>query len=195
MNDHSTLTFYKLCRNCNLQGLIDTFGDLSNTSAIEMDYAYYIVYNQSRDKAPILDWLLELDPNIDFERVANDYTADEHLPNDALILACKFGQFDVVEWLFTKEPYLSSFKNRCNICYAFRLSCCNENIDITKSIFNKLADYIQTRLLILNQAYFNAAANQNTQTMQWLLEINPNINQSIYQDTDPDQQCQRPYLP
>lgn len=189
MDDHSTLTFYKLCRNCNLQGLIDTFGDLSDTSAIEMDYAYYIVYKSNkpdRCKAPILDWLLDLDSNIDFERVANDYMADEHLPNDALILACKFGQFDVVEWLFTEEPYLSSFKNRCNICYAFRLSCCNENIDITKSIFDQLADYIQERLIILNQAYLNAAANQNTHTMQWLLEINPNINQSIHPDTDTD---------
>ena len=183
MDDESTLTFYKLCSGCNLPGLIDTFGDLPDTTNIEMDYAYYIVDKQSirldRDKEPILDWLLELDPNIDFERVANDYMIDEHLPNNALYMACTVGHFEVVKWLLEKEPYLSSFKNRCSICKIFQISCCNGNLDITKIMFELLPDYIRVRVLILNQAYINAFSNQNTETLNWLLEINPNINTTL----------------
>jgi ankyrin repeat protein len=181
MDDQSTLTFYKLCRDCNLNGLIDTFGNLSDTTNIEMDYAYYIVYQHvllqsNRNQSPILEWLIDLDPNIDFDRIANDYMADEHIPNDALHLACVAGHFEVIKWLLEQEPYLSSFKNRCHICYVFRITCCNSNLDITKLIFGLLADYISERVMILNQAYLNAASNQNTKTMKWLLEIDPNIN-------------------
>jgi hypothetical protein len=181
MNDQSTLAFYKLCSDCNLTGLIDTFGDLSDTTNIEMNYAYYIVYwhryqHSDNNKKLILEWLLSADPDIDHERIANDYMADEHIPNDALYMACTTGHLEVVKWLLEKEPYLSSFKNRCNICQVFRLSCLNSNLDITKIIFNLLADYISVRLLILNQAYLNAFSKQNIETMEWLLKIDPNIN-------------------
>lgn len=180
MDDHKTLTFYQLCFYYNLDGLKDKFGDLSDTSSIDMDYAYYIVCNRSfelsDDSLPILEWLLKIDPNIDVDRITNDYMADEHIPNDAFWLACKLGHLEVVKWLFAEEPYLSSFKNRCNICDAFKLSCCNGNVDITKTIFNKLAEYISERLLIINDAYKNAMKNQHAQTAEWLLEINPNIN-------------------
>ena len=42
MNDQSALTFYKLCSDCNLPGLIDTFGDLPNTTnmALLIDLIY-----------------------------------------------------------------------------------------------------------------------------------------------------------
>jgi len=181
MNDQSTLAFYKLCSDCNLPGLIDTFGDLSDTTNIEMDYAYYMVYHyrfqrSDNNKSLILAWLLEVDPNIDYDRIANDYMADEHIPNDALHMACVAGHYKVAKWLLEEEPYLSSFKNRCNICHAFRISCCNSNLELTKMIFELLADYIRERLLILNQAYLNAESNQNAETMKWLLEIDPNIN-------------------
>ena len=184
MDDQSTLTFYKLCSDCNLPGLINTFGDLSDTTNIEMDYAYYIVYwyrfqRSDNNKSLILAWLLEVDPNIDYVRVANDYMADEHIPNDALHLACEMGHFEVVKWLLEEEHYLSSFKNRCNICYAFRISCCNSNLDLAKMIFELLADYISERLIILNQAYRNAESNQNAETMEWLLEIDPNIHTTL----------------
>ena len=180
MDDHTTLTVYQLCSFYNLNGLIDTFENLSDTSSIDMDYAYYIVYNRrfqfSQDSSHILEWLLTIDPNIDVDRVINDYTADERIPNNALLLACKMGHYEVVKWLFTEEPYLSSFKNRCDICDAFILSCCNGNLDITKLIFDKFADYISERISLLNEAYINAMSNQHIQTAEWLLEINPNIN-------------------
>jgi len=181
MDDQSTLAFYKLCSDCNLPGLIDTFGDLSDTTNIEMDYAYYMVYHyrfqrSDNNKSLILTWLLEVDQNIDYDRIANDYMADEHIPNDTLLLACELGQYEVVKWLLEEEPYLSSFKNRCNICDAFVLSCCTGNLDITNMIFELLTDYISERLIILNEAYLNAASNQNTETMEWLREIDPNIN-------------------
>ena len=47
-------------------------------------------------------------------------------------------------------------------------------------IFQLLADYITERLIILNQAYVNAANNHNIETTQWLLEINPNINTTLH---------------
>ena len=181
MNDQSVLTFYKLCSDCNLPGLIDTFGDLPDTTNIEMNYAYNLVYwyrfqRSDNNKLLILAWLLEADPNINYDRIANDYMADEHIPNDALHMACVAGHYKVVKWLLDEEPYLSSFKNRCHICNIFEISCCNSNLDITKMIFELLADYIRERLLILNQAYLNAESNQNAETMDWLLEIGPNIN-------------------
>ena len=184
MDDENVLIFYQQCRNCDLDGLIDTFGDLSDTTNIEMDYAYYIVYwyrfqRSDNNKKLILEWLLRADPNIDYVRVANDYMADEHIPTDALHMACTAGHFEVVKWLLEEEPYLSSFKNRCNICDAFVLSCCTGNLDITKMIFELLTDYISERLIILNEAYLNAASNQNTETMDWLLEIDPNINTCV----------------
>jgi len=46
-------------------------------------------------------------------------------------------------------------------------------------IFELLIDYIGERLIILNEAYLNAASNQNTETMDWLLEIDPNINTCV----------------
>jgi ankyrin repeat protein len=181
MDDENVLIFYKQCRSCDLDGIIDTFGNLSDTTNIEMDYAYYIVYwyrfqRSDNNKKLILAWLLEVDPNIDYDRIANDYMADEHIPNDALHLACVAGHYTVAKWLLEEEPYLSSFKNRCHICNVFEISCCNSNLDITKLIFELLADYIRERLLILNQAYLNAMSNQNTETVKWLLEIGPNIN-------------------
>ena len=183
MDDINALAFYQLCHSYNLNGLIDRFGDLSNTRCIDMDYAYFMVYTRkyrcSVDCEPILEWLLKIDPNIDVDRIKMDYTADEHIPNDALLLACKLGHFEVVKWLFTEEPYLSSFKNRCYICNAFRLSCCQSNLHITKIIFEKLSDYISERLLILKQAYINAIHYQNTQTAEWLLTINPNIDTTM----------------
>ena len=179
MDDQSTHAFYKLCSDCNLPGLIDTFGDLSDTTNIEMDYAYYTTTTLPNNNSPILEWLLKIDPNIDIDRIANDYMADKHIPNDALHVACEMGHFEVVKWLLEEEPYLSSFKNRCNICDAFVLSCCTGNLDITKMIFELLADYISERLIILNEAYLNAASNQNTETMEWLLEIDPNINTCV----------------
>ena len=94
----------------------------------------------------------------------------------ALLLACNNGHIEVIKWLFTEEPYLASFKNRCYICDIFEISCCNSNLDITKIIFGKLADYISVRVLILNKAYRNAIHHQNTQTAEWLLQINPTIN-------------------
>ena len=184
MNDQSTLAFYKLCSDCNLPGLIDTFGDLSDTTNIEMDYAYYMVYHyrfqrSDNNKSLILEWLLKIDPNIDVDRIVDDYMADEHIPNDALHLACDMGHFEVVKWLLEEEPYLSSFNNRCYLCDAFILSCCNGNLDLTKMIFELLSDYISERLIILNEAYRNAASNQNTETTKWLLEIDPNVNTCV----------------
>ena len=55
--------------------------------------------------------------------------------------------------------------------------CTNKsNLDITKIIYETLADYISVRLLILNKAYRNAIHHQNAQTAEWLLQINPTIN-------------------
>ena len=179
VDDDTALTFYKLCSDCNLPGLIDTFSNLSDTTNIEMNYAYYMVYHKQtsdNNKSPILTWLLELDSNIDYNRIVDDYTADESIPNDALQLACVAGHYKVAKWLLEEEPYLSSFKNRCNICDIFKITCYNGNLDITKMIFELLADYISDRNLILNEAYQNAMSNQNAETTEWLLKINPNIN-------------------
>jgi hypothetical protein len=183
VDDDTTLAFYKLCSDCNLAGLMDTFGDLSDTTNIDINYAYYMVYHKlannndnNNNNSPILTWLLELDSNIDYNRIADDYTADESIPNDALRLACFAGHYKVAKWLLEEEPYLSSFKNRCNICDIFKITCYNGNLDISKMIFELLADYISERNLILNEAYQNAMSNQNAETTKWLLEINPNIN-------------------
>ena len=183
VDDDTALEFYKLCSDCNLPGLMDTFGDLSDTTNIDINYAYYMVYhkltnnnNDNNNKSLILAWLIKLDPNINYDGIPDDYTADEHIPNDALRLACVAGHYKVVKWLLEEEPYLSSFKNRCDICDIFDISCYNDNLDITKMIFELLADYITDRNLILNQAYQNAISNQNAETTKWLLEINPNIN-------------------
>ena len=74
MDDNTTLAFYKLCSDCNLRGLMDTFGDLSDTTNIEMNYAYYIVYNkQTSDNSKLLEWLLEKDPNINQHRIDFEY--------------------------------------------------------------------------------------------------------------------------
>ena len=179
MDDENVLIFYQQCRTCDLDGLIDTFGDLSDTTSIEMDYAYYTTTTLPNNNSPILEWLLKIDPNIDVDRIVDDYMADEHIPNDALHLACDMGHFEVVKWLLEEEPYLSSFNNRCYLCDAFILSCCTGNLDITKMIFELLIDYIGERLIILNEAYRNATINQNTETMDWLLEIDPNINTCV----------------
>jgi len=182
MNDLKILTFYKLCWSYDLSGLIDTFGDVFDSSSIAMDYAYFMVYTSKyRVQEPsecetILSWLLKIDPNINVDRIHNDYTADEHIPNNALLLACNMGHIEVIKWLYTEEPYLASFKNRCYICDIFEISCCNGNLDITKIIFETLSDYIRERILILRKAYINATHHQHTQTVEWLLEINPDIN-------------------
>ena len=182
MDDLTTLTFYRLCWSYDLDGLMNTFGDVFDSSSIDMDYAYLMVYTrkyrvqQPALCEPILTWLLKMDPDINVDRIENDYMADEHIPNTALLLACNNGHIEVIKWLFTEQPYLASFKNRCYICDIFEISCCNSNLDITKIIFGKLADYISVRVLILNQAYRNAIHHQNTQTAEWLLQINPNIN-------------------
>ena len=182
MDDFTTLTFYRLCWSYDLDGLMNTFGDVFDSSSIDMDYAYFMVYTRkyrvkkSVNREPILTWLLNIEPDINVGRIENDYTADEHIPNNALLLACNNGHIEVIKWLFTEEPYLASFKNRCYICDIFEISCCNSNLDITKIIFEKLADYISVRVLILNQAYRNAIHHQNTQTAEWLLQINPTIN-------------------
>lgn len=169
MDDNTTLAFYKLCSDCNLRGLMDTFGDLSDTTNIEMNYAYYIVYNkQTSDNSKLLEWLLEKDPNINHDRIADDYTADEHIPNDALQLACFAGHYKVVKWLLEEEPYLSSFKNRCYICDMFKISCYNDNLEITKMIFELLEGYISERKVILDEAYENAMSNKNVETAKWL---------------------------
>jgi len=175
MDDLTALTFYQLCRSYDIDGLMNTFGDVFDTSSIDMNYAYFMV-NKSFNREPILTWLLNIEPDINVDRIENDYFADEHIPNDALQLACNNGHIEVIKWLFTEEPYLASFKNRCYICDIFETSCCYSNLDITKIIFEKLADYISERDLILNQAYRNAIHYQNTQTAEWLLQINPNIN-------------------
>ena len=182
MDDLTTLTFYRLCRSYDLDGLMNTFGDVFDSSSINMDYAYLIVYTrkyrvkQPDNCEPILTWLLNIEPDINVGRIEYDYRADENIPNDALLLACNNGHIEVMKWLFTEEPYSASFKNRCYICDIFKISCCNSNLDITKIIFEKLADYISVRVLILNQAYRNAIHHQNTQTAEWLLQINPTIN-------------------
>ena len=179
MHDQNVHAFYKLCDSCNLNELVSLFGEFSDTSCIEMNYAYFIVYNNrirfSDDViSPVLIWLHTLDPDIDVIRIQDDYMADENIPNDALLLACELGHFEVIKWLFTKEPYLSSFKNRCIICGAFKMSCNYENLDVTKILFYVLPEYIVERSLILNQAYSNAMSNHNTQTIAWLLEIDKN---------------------
>ena len=188
MDDQTTLTLYQLCASYNLDGLIDTFGDLSDTHDTEYEaynceddhvtnYAYYkawyntLLLSESISN-PIREWLLKLDPNICVDSVINDYMANEHLSNDALFAACESGHYNVVKWLLKEEGYLSSFKNRCHICYAFKMSCKYGNLDITKMIFDLLPEYISERL---NDAYKIAMINQNTQTVEWLLEINPNI--------------------
>ena len=180
MSEHTTLTFYQLCKACNIDGLIETFWDVFDTSGIDMDYAYYMVYSRryeiSEDISPILEWLLKIDPTIDVDRFANDYMVDEHLPNNALLLACELGHYEVVKWIFTEEPYLSSFKNRCYICDAFIVSCCIGKLDSTKFIFDKLSDYIRERPIILDEAYKNAMTNQHVETAEWLLEITSHIH-------------------
>lgn len=55
------------------------------------------------------------------------------------------------------------------------MSCKYGNLDISKMIFNLLPEYISERHRVLNDAYKNAMINQNIQTAEWLLEINPNI--------------------
>ena len=129
MDDLSILTFYKLCSDCNLPGLIESFGDLSDTTNIEMNFAYYMVITSpSADcyhfdverrgvgeplgSPPLLQWLLKLDPTIHHDTIVDDYMADERFPNDALHLACVAGHYNVAKWLFQQFPYLSSFKNR-----------------------------------------------------------------------------------
>jgi hypothetical protein len=182
MDDHATLTFYQFCWSYNLDGLINTFGDVFDSSSINMDYAYFMVHaRRNRTQQPancesILTWLLNIESDIDVGRIENDYTADEHIPNDALLLACNMGHIEVIKWLYTIEPYLACFKNRCYICNIFQISCCNPNLDITKIIYETLADYISVRVLILNQAYRNAIHHQNPQTAEWLLQINPTIS-------------------
>ena len=181
MDDLTTLTFYRLCWSYDIDGLTNTFGDVFDSSSVAMDYAYLLVYTrkyrvqQPADCEPILTWLLKIDRDINVGRIENDYTADEHIPNDALLLACELGHTEVIKWLFIIEPYLASFKNRCYICDIFEISCCYSNLDITKIIFEKLADYISVRLLILSKAYRNAIHHQHTQTAEWLLQINQNI--------------------
>ena len=180
MDDLSILAFYKLCSDCNLPGIIDTFGNLSDTTNIDMDYAYYMVYSShpsdNNNNSLFLEWLLKLDPTINHETITNDYMAYKYITNYALSMACVAGHYNVAKWLLEKEHYLSSFKNRWDICDIFEISCGYDNLDITKMIFQLLADYITERLLILNQAYRHAMNNQNTETMKWLLEINPNVN-------------------
>ena len=188
MDEQDTLTLYQLCTSYNLDGLIDTFGDLSDTHDTEYEaynceddhvtnYAYYKAWYNTLNlpesiSKPILEWLLKLDSNINVDYITNDYMVGEHLPNEALFAACKSGHYEVVKWLLKEEGYLSSFKNRCHICYAFKMSCKYGNLDITKMIFDLLPEYISERL---NDAYKIAMINQNTQTVEWLLEINPNI--------------------
>jgi len=191
MDEQDTLTFYQLCTSYNLDGLIDTFGDLPDTHDKEYEaynceddpvtnYAYYkawyntLILSKSVSN-PILEWLLKLDPNINVDYITNDYMVGEHLPNDALFAACESGHYEVVKWLLKEEGYLSSFKNRCNICCAFIMSCKYGNLDISKMIFNLLPEYISERPRVLNDAYKNTMINQNIQTAEWLLEINTNI--------------------
>ena len=179
MNDILVGSFYQLCMAGNLDTIIHTFGHTPNTERIDMNYAYYLTYynyrNNDSDTSPVLKWLRNLDSNIDSDQIENDYMADTYIPNEALLLACELGQFTVVEWLFNQEPYLSSLKNRCEISSAFIASCKQDNLQLTKLVFQQLDTYISTRLIILNQAYQNARDNLNIQTMAWLLEINNNI--------------------
>ena len=121
MDDLSILTFYQLCSDCNLPGLIESFGDLSDTTNIEMNFAYYMVITsdverrgvgEPKGSPPLLQWLLKLDPTIHHDTIVYDYMADERFPNDALHLACVAGHYNVAKWLFQQFPYLSSFKNR-----------------------------------------------------------------------------------
>ena len=176
MDEEATLTFYQLCCDGNLDEIIATFGNTVDTSNIEMSYVYYNVYwkTHQKNKESLKEWLIKLDSEIDVDMIKHDYNADEITCNDAFWLACENGYFKLVKWLFTKEPFLTSFKNRCVLCNAFELSC-GIDIYVAKIIFNQLSDYIRTRITILNQAYYNASANKKEKIMDWLLETNPNI--------------------
>ena len=113
MDDLSILTFYKLCSDCNLPGLIESFGDLSDNTNIEMNFAYYMVITSSLAeplgspcRLPLLQWLLKLDPTIHHDTIVDDYMADERFPNDALHLACVAGHYNVAKWLFQHGGYI-----------------------------------------------------------------------------------------
>jgi len=137
-------------------------------------YAFYKAWSSTLCKninRPILDWLQKLNPEIYPDNVIEDYTIDEILPNEALFSACKFGHYKVVKWLLNEEYYLSSFKNRCNICDLFIVSCINNNLGIIKMIFNLLPEYINERSTIFEAAYINA--EKNNHVIEWLLRINP----------------------
>lgn len=185
MDDLTTLTFYRLCWSYDMDGLLNTFGDVFDSSSVAMDYAYFMVYNRKNHDhqpskcEPLLTWLLNIDPDINVGRIENDYMCDEHIPNDALLLSCEKGHIEVIKWLFIIEPYLASFKNRCYICHIFQVSCCYSDLGITKIIFEKLEDYISVRILILTVAYRNAINHQNTETAEWLLQINRNIAEAV----------------
>ena len=101
MDDLSILAFYKLCSDCNLPGIIDTFGNLSDTTNIDMEYAYYMVYSShpsnNNNNSLFLEWLLKLDPTINHDTIINDYMADEHIPNHALFMACVAGHYNVAK--------------------------------------------------------------------------------------------------
>ena len=92
MDDLTTLTFYQRCWSYDIDGLMNTFGDVFDSSSIDMDYAYLMVYTRKYrvkkpdDCEPILTWLLNIEPDINVGRIENDYTADEHIPNDCLTI-------------------------------------------------------------------------------------------------------------
>ena len=50
----------------------------------------------------------------------------------------------------------------------FKISCYNDNLEITKMIFELLEGYISERKLILDEAYENAMSNKNVETAKWL---------------------------
>ena len=102
----------------------------------------------------IVEWLYELNPNMDMSSNSND----------AFIRACTSGHMNIVHFLKTYNP-------RLNMCVknniAFRIACANGNLELAKFIAdNNIALSVNAHD---NEAFRNACKNGHFDVVTWLV--------------------------
>ena len=112
----------------------------------------------------IIKWLIEIIPNITINY------------NKAFFDACEDGHLEVIKWLFEIKPTIDiSYNNYKALYNAFYWG----ELEVVKWIFHKIPI---NDIFYNDQIFYKACEDGHFELTKWLVEINPNINESVNLD-------------